>query len=81
MCEMNQRNMRLCLYQSCVGAFFKTNQYRIFRDDPLEVIKEPCDVCHVRRGYEFVIKPQRRSKIASFIPATANSAYSPALNQ
>jgi hypothetical protein len=25
----------------------------------LEVIKEPCDICHVRRGYDFVIKPQK----------------------
>ena len=56
---MNQRNMRLCLCQSCVGAFFASNRYRIFRDKPLEVIKEPCDICHVRRGYDFVIKPQR----------------------
>lgn len=58
---MNQRNMRLCLCQSCVGAFFESNRYRIFRADPLEVIKEPCDICHVRRGYDFVIKPRKVS--------------------
>ncbi len=57
---MNQRNMRLCLCQSCVGAFFASNRYRIFRDKPLEVIKEPCDICHVRRGYDFVIKPRKQ---------------------
>lgn len=56
---MNQRNMRLCLCQSCVGAFFSTNRYRIFRDKPTEVIKEPCDICHVRLGFDFVIKPQK----------------------
>lgn len=56
---MNQRNMRLCLCQSCVGAFFESNRYRIFRANPLEVIKEPCDICHVRWGFDFVIKPGR----------------------
>lgn len=56
---MNQRNMRLCLCRSCVGAFFESNKYRIFRAKPLEVIKEPCDFCHVRLGYDFVIKPGR----------------------
>ena len=63
---MNQRNMRLCLCQSCVGAFFASNRYRIFRDKPLEVIKEPCDICHVRRGYDFVIKPHKAT-----VPRTA----------
>ena len=56
---MNQRNMRLCLCRSCVGAFFESNNYRIFRAKPLEVIKEPCDFCRVRLGYDFVIKPQK----------------------
>lgn len=56
---MNQRNMRLCLCRSCVGAFFESNKYRIFRAKPLEVIKEPCDLCRVRLGYDFVIKPQK----------------------
>lgn len=56
---MNQRNMRLCLCRSCVGAFFESNKYRIFRAKPLEVIKEPCDLCRTRLGYDFVIKPQK----------------------
>lgn len=56
---MNQRNVRLCLCQSCVSAFFESNNYRIFRAKPLEVIKEPCDFCQVRLGYDFVIKPQK----------------------
>ena len=63
---MNQRNMRLCLCRSCVGAFFESNKYRIFRSKPLEVIKEPCDLCRVRLGYDFVIKPQKHA-----IPRTA----------
>ena len=65
---MNQRNMRLCLCQSCVGAFFKSNNYRIFRVKPLEVIKEPCDFCQVRLGYEFVIKPARSVPRIAQIP-------------
>lgn len=65
---MNQRNMRLCLCRSCVGAFFESNNYRIFRAKPLEVIKEPCDFCRVRLGYDFVIKPQK--------PAVPRTAYS-----
>ena len=67
---MNQRNMRLCLCRSCVGAFFESNKYRIFRSKPLEVIKEPCDLCRVRLGYDFVIKPQKAP-----IPRTARSAH------
>ena len=66
---MNQRNMRLCLCRSCVGAFFESNKYRIFRAKPLEVIKEPCDLCRVRLGYDFVIKPQKH-----FIPYPAQPA-------
>ena len=63
---MNQRNMRLCLCQRCVGAFFESKNYRIFRAKPLEVIKEPCDFCHVRLGYDFVIKPQNAAIPHSF---------------
>ena len=63
---MNQRNMRLCLCRSCVGAFFKSNKYRIFRAKPLEVIKEPCDLCRVRLGYDFVIKPQKPASRAVY---------------
>lgn len=56
---MNQKNMHLCLCRSCVDAFYQSNSYRIFRAKPLEVIKEPCDFCQVRLGYDFVIKPDR----------------------
>lgn len=72
---MNQRNMRLCLCQSCVGAFFKSNNYRIFRDDPLEVIKEPCDICHVRLGYDFVIKPGRPALLTVHSPRHGASHF------
>ena len=72
---MNQRNMRLCLCQSCVGTFFATNRYRIFRDKPLEVIKEPCDICHMRLGYDFVIKPGRPTPRNALIPNPKASDY------
>ena len=76
---MNQRNLRLCLCQSCVRTFFETNRYRIFRAKPLEVIKEPCDICHVRPGFDYVIKPRkasisRASRIADPGSACATSA-------
>lgn len=64
---MNQRNMKLCLCRRCVSAFSETNSYRIFRAHPLTIIKESCDFCQVRMGYDYVIKPK--------IPASANTGH------
>ena len=64
---IRERKMELCLCRRCLGNFFKTQQYYIRRLDPIEVIREPCMVCQVGYGYDFVIEPRdvrRKAKAA-----------------
>ena len=55
---MRERKMELCLCRRCLGNFFKTQKYYIRRLDPIEVIREPCMVCQVGSGYDFIIEPR-----------------------
>lgn len=58
---MNEKNanIELCLCKGCADAFYHSAAYRITRIDPLQVIKEECSYCQLRRGYDYRIK--RRS--------------------
>ena len=55
---MREKKMELCLCRRCLGNFFKTQKYYIRRLDPIEVIREPCMVCQVGYGYDFIIEPR-----------------------
>lgn len=72
---MNTKNLKLCLCTRCVGAFYASNCYQIIRAEPLEVIKEPCDFCQVRMGYDFDIKPSRATSCTAQAPNTRVSRY------
>ena len=60
-----ERKMELCLCRRCVEGFFRTQKYRIRRADPIEVIREPCMLCQVGYGYDFVIEPRVVAKNAT----------------
>ena len=59
------RKMELCLCRRCLEGFFRTRRYNIRRLDPIEVIREPCMVCQVGYGYDFVIEPRTVAKNAT----------------
>ena len=54
---VKERKMELCLCKRCLEGFFRTGNYKIRRSDPIEVIREPCMMCQVGYGYDFVITP------------------------
>jgi hypothetical protein len=60
----------ICLCNSCAGVFFRSPHYRISRVDPIQVIKDTCDCCRVRRGYDFylckkaLLKPSTATRIS-----------------
>lgn len=58
-------NYEICLCNSCASVFFHSPNHRISRVDPIQVIKDTCDCCRVRRGYDFYL-----CKKSSFKPAT-----------
>lgn len=60
-----ERKMELCLCRRCLEGFFRTQKYRIRRSDPIEVIREPCMLCQVGYGYDFVIEPRVVAKNAT----------------
>ena len=62
---VKERKMELCLCKRCLESFFRTRQYIIRRLDPIEVIREPCVMCQVGYGYDFVIAPRVVAKNAT----------------
>ena len=62
---VRQRKMELCLCKRCLESFFRTRKYTIRRLDPIEVIREPCVMCQVGYGYDFVIAPSAVAKNAT----------------
>lgn len=55
---VNAKKIELCLCRRCLEGFSKTGVYQIRRLDPIEVIREPCMVCQVGYGYDFVLAPR-----------------------
>ena len=62
---VKERKMELCLCKRCLEGFFRTGNYKIGRSDPIEVIREPCIMCQVGYGYDFVIIPRTVAKNAT----------------
>lgn len=46
-------DMELCLCPTCARQFFSSAAYVIRRSDPLQVEKDECDYCRIRKGYDF----------------------------
>ena len=63
----SEGKMELCLCRRCLEGFFRTQKYRIRRADPIEVIREPCMLCQVGYGYDFVIEPRTVAKNATVV--------------
>lgn len=70
---VKERKMELCLCKRCLEGFFRTGNYRIRRSDPIEVIREPCMMCQVGYGYDFVITQRAVAKNAT--TATRRDSY------
>ena len=49
-------SIELCLCPVCAGFFYDSEDYLIHRKDTLQAIKDTCDYCNVRSGYDFVIQ-------------------------
>ena len=49
--------LTLCLCPTCVSYFYQSKDHFIRRVDPNAKIKEPCDYCRLRQGYDFTITP------------------------
>lgn len=50
----------LSLCPKCRSDFFRVSTHVIRRVDPLQVIKERCDVCQKARGYDYTIQEKLR---------------------
>lgn len=70
---VKERQMELCLCRRCLEGFFRTRKYHIKRLAPLEVIQEPCVICQVKSGFDFVIEP--RSVVKNATAAMRRDSY------
>ena len=69
---VRERKMELCLCRRCLEGFYRTQKYHIKRLNPIEVIREPCMMCQVGSGYDFVITQRT---VAKFATAARRDAY------
>ena len=53
----------ICLCHNCASVFYDSPSHRISRVDPLQVIKDTCDCCRSRRGYDFRLRPNTRIRM------------------
>lgn len=49
--------LTLCLCPTCASYFYQSKDHFIRRVDTNAKIKEPCDYCRLRKGYDFTITP------------------------
>ena len=57
--------LTLCLCPTCAAFFYQSRNHFIRRIDPNAKVKEPCDYCRLRQGYEFAISPMRKKRFSS----------------
>lgn len=55
-----KHELELCLCPACAQQFITSPVHVIRRADPLQVEKDDCDYCHVRRGFDFNIYLRRK---------------------
>lgn len=48
-----------CLCGKCADSFFDSPEHKIWRTDPEQTIKEPCEICR-RPGYDYTVQKRRR---------------------
>ena len=56
-----QVSMTLC--GKCLDSYQRANAYHIRRADPSHLIKEPCMLCGIRLGYDYLLTPRERGRI------------------
>lgn len=66
---MKNAILELCLCGRCVSTFYQSNEYRVTREDPYQVIKDECAFCQIRRGYDYLI--QRRNSLPILLDTEA----------
>lgn len=47
--------MRLCLCYRCAESFRLTGKYKLRRAEPDQVIRDTCDFCMVRSGFDYIL--------------------------
>ena len=55
--------LTLCLCPSCASYFYQSKDHFIRRVDPNAIIKEPCDYCRLRQGYDYTISPMHGHRL------------------
>jgi len=53
----------LCLCPSCASYFYQSRDHIIRRIDPKAKVKEPCDYCRLRQGYDYTIVPASHRRL------------------
>ena len=49
-----------CLCGKCADSFYDSLEHKIWRTDPGQTVKEPCEICR-RPGYDYTVQKRRRS--------------------
>lgn len=47
--------LRLCLCPDCARKFYESNRHFIRRENRYQRVKECCDICRTRRGFDYII--------------------------
>lgn len=53
---VHKNEVILSLCPKCRSEFFRVSSHTIRRVDPLQVIKDRCDICQKALGYDYVIQ-------------------------
>ena len=49
----------MCLCAKCADQYYQTHEYYIRRRDMNQTVKEKCDFCNTRSGYDFIISSKK----------------------
>jgi len=66
--------MLLCLCAACAHQFYDSPAHRIRRADRRQIIKDRCDYCNYRNGWDFVVINIENSKSRRRIRPTRKRA-------
>lgn len=55
-------DLELCLCKRCADAFYRSPIYILIRIDPIQVIKDECSLCRIRRGYDYRVIQRKNQR-------------------
>lgn len=47
-----------CLCGKCVETFYDSSEHKVWRTDPEQTVKEPCEICK-KPGYDYTVQNRR----------------------